>query len=131
MVRKLLYPVVKKEGKHTKPVYKVGDSVRISMKKATFQKGYEQTYSYQVYTVSKVLRTYPVTYKIRDYKGEELEGSFYKRELQVVDKNDGIWPINKILGTVKRRGATYYRVNYLGYPDTLTDLIPQQDLFKI
>ena len=131
LIRKFLYPPIKKQRKHTKPVYKVGDSVRISMKKAPFQKGYEQSYSYQVYEVTKVLRTYPVTYKIRDYKGEELEGSFYKRELQIVDKNDGIWPISKILGTVRRRGLTYYRVNYLGYPEDLTDLIPQQDLFNI
>ena len=131
LVRKMLYPIIKKEKKHMKPVYKIGDSVRISMMKAPFQKGYDQTYSYQVYEVSKVQRTYPVTYKIRDYKGEELDGSFYKNELQIIDKSDGIWPINKILGTVKKRGVTYYRVNYLGYPEDLTDLISQQDLFNV
>lgn len=131
IIRRILYPKIKKEKKHTKTVYKIGDTVRISMMKAPFQKGYDQTYSYQVYEVSKVRQTYPVTYKIRDYKGEELDGAFYKNELQIVDKSDGIWPINKILGTEKKRGVTYYRVNYLGYPEDLTDLIPQQDLFNV
>lgn len=131
LVRRILYPPIIKERKHVKPAYKLNDSVRIAMKKRTFQKGYDHTYSYEVFEVSEILDTYPVTYKIRDYKGEQVLGCFYKRELQKVDKSDNIWPINKVLGTVKRRGRTYYRVNYLGYPDDFTDLIPQSDLFTI
>ena len=131
LIRRILYPPIKRKQINAKPIFNVGDSVRIVMKKETFQKGYEQTHSYQVYEVYKVLKTYPVTYKIRDYAGKKLKGCFYKNEIQLVDKSDDVWPINKILGTVKRKGVTYYRVNYLGYPEDLTELIPQQDLFKI
>jgi transposase InsO family protein len=131
MIRRLLYPPIKKEKRSRLPAFKVGDNVRIAMKKETFQKGYEQTHSYEVFTVRKILHTYPVTYRIQDYKKEEVDGSFYKGEIQLVDKSDGIWPINKILGTVKRRGVRCYRVNFLGYPESLTQLIPQHELFDV
>ena len=32
--------------------------------------------------MSKIQLTIPVTYKITDYNGEEIQGSFYEQELQ-------------------------------------------------
>ena len=72
---------------------------------------------------------YPVTFKIKDYKGDDIKGSFYRRELQFVDKSDNIWPMNQVLNTRKRRGHTEYLVNFIGYLDTLTQWIPQGQLF--
>ena len=40
-VRENLFPKIKKLKEHTKPVFKVGDSVRITRKKGIFEKGYE------------------------------------------------------------------------------------------
>ena len=34
------------------------------------------------FTISKIQLTIPVTYKITDYNGEEIQGSFYEQELQ-------------------------------------------------
>ena len=104
--------------------------IRVSKEESCFQKGYEQTYSYEVFEISEIKDTYPKTYGIKDYNGELIEGSFYKSELEAVDKSDDIWPVNKILKSRKYRGETQYLVNFLGYPDSLTEWIPQNQLFN-
>ena len=129
-VKENLYPKINKEKQHTKVVFKLGDTVRLAKKKKTFQKGYEQTYSYEVFEIDEIKNTYPVTYGIKDYKGERIEGSFYKSELELVDKSDDIWPINTIVRSRKFRGKTEYLVNFLGYPESLTQWIPQNQLFN-
>ena len=130
LVRRILYPKIDKKKIYTKPVFKVGDTVRIARKKSTFQKGYEQTFSYEVFQIAEIKDTYPVTYGIKDYKDEIIKGSFYKSELEAVDKSDDIWPINKIIKSRKYRGETQFLVNFLGYPETLTQWIPQNQLFN-
>ena len=44
------------------PVYAVGDQVRITKKKKTFEKGYTSRWTEEVFTVSQVQHTTPVTY---------------------------------------------------------------------
>ena len=130
-VRGNLFPDVEKLPKHSIPMLKIGDSVRISKKKSTFQKGYEQTYSYEVFTVSAIKNTYPITYKIKDYKGDPVDGSWYINELQVVDVSDNIWPIEKIVDKRKRGGNTEYLVKFSGYPPEANTWIAQKDLFNL
>ena len=129
-VRKILFPKVEKLKEHSKPVFKVGDTVRITRKKGVFEKGYEMRWSWEVFKVSKVKDTYPVTYGITDYKGEEILGSFYKSELQLVDKSDNIWPIEKIVKKRQRQGQVEYLVKFLGYPDEANTWIQHKDLFS-
>ena len=131
IVRKNLYPKMEKELKHIIEHFKVGQSVRISTKKSIFQKGYEQTYSYEVFTVNKVKDTYPVTYGLSDYKGNIINGSFYTNEIQAVDVTDNIWPIEKILSTRVREGISEYLVKFQGYPDEANTWITQEDLFDL
>ena len=131
IVRRNLFPPVVKEKKHMKANFKIGDTVRVTRKKTVFQKGYEQTHSYEIFTVSKILQTYPITYKIRDYKSNEILGSFYTNEIQLVSKSDNIWPVEKIIRSRKRRGQTEYLVQFKGYPEDANSWIPQQDLFDI
>ncbi len=130
LVRRNLFPKVKKLKKHTKAVFKVGDSVRITRKKGTFEKGYEMSWSWEVFNVREVKQSYPVTYGLSDYKGEEIKGSFYKSELQLVDKTQDLWPIEAIIDTRKIRGQTQYLVKFLGYTDAANSWIPHQDLFS-
>ena len=131
-VRKNLFPKIKKLKEHTKAAFKVGDTVRITRKKGTFEKGYEMNWSWEVFKISKILsHTYPVTYRVSDlYKGEEIKGSFYKSELQLVDKSDDIWPIEKIITTRRRGGQSEYLVKFMGYPDEANAWISHQDLFS-
>ena len=59
------------------PKFKVGDKVRITRKKGVFEKGYTARWTEEVFTVSEVSYTDPITYKIVDYNNEEIKGSFY------------------------------------------------------
>ena len=59
----------------------IADYVRITKKKKAFDKGYTQRWT-EVFKISKIQFTIPVTYKITDYNGEEIQGSFYEQELQ-------------------------------------------------
>ena len=59
----------------------IGDNVRITKKKKTFDKGYTQRWTEEVFTISKIKLIITVTYKITDYNGEEIQGSFFEQEL--------------------------------------------------
>ena len=131
LVRKILFPKVKKKKKFTKKHFKVGDSVRITRLKRTFQKGYEQLWSHEVFTVSKIRDTYPVTYALKDYKGNQIEGSFYTNEIQLVDKSDSIYQIEKVVNKRTRRGQIEYLVKWQGYPEEANSWVPQSDLFNL
>ena len=64
---------------HTRELkkFKVGDTVRIARKKGTFEKGYKMTYGFEVFKISDVKDTYPLTYGIKDYDGEISCAGYY------------------------------------------------------
>src|SRR6218665_3562718 len=82
-----------------KPKFSVCDKVRITKKKTTFEKGYTARWSEEIFTVTKILYTDPPTYKISDYNGEEIQGTFYEQELQKTTQ--AIFMIEKI---IRKRG---------------------------
>ena len=60
-----------------KPKFKTGDKVRISKyKRNVFDKGYTPNWTEEVFTVDKIQYTYPITYKLKDLRGEDIQGSF-------------------------------------------------------
>ena len=72
------------------PNCSIGDHVRVTKKKKTFNKGYTQRWTEEVFRISKIKLTIPVTYKITDYYGEEILGSFYEQELQKTKQESSI-----------------------------------------
>ena len=68
-----LYPEL--GGKILSPKFSIGDNVRITKKKEIFDKGYTERWTEEVFKISKIQLTIPVTYKITDYNGEEIQGS--------------------------------------------------------
>ena len=81
--------------------FEVGDQVRISKMKRTFEKGYLPNFSKEIFTVSQRIPRQPPVYKLKDYHQEELSGTFYNEELQKVIKEDDVYEVEKIL---KKRG---------------------------
>ena len=75
-------------GKTLTPKFSIGDNVRITKKINLFDKGYTQRWTEEVFKISKLQLTIPVTYKITDYNGEEIQGSFYEQELQKTSQNN-------------------------------------------
>ena len=116
--------------------FKIGDSVRITRKKHIFEKGYEQTYTHEVFYVYKKQKmknkpTVPVTYGLKDYNHEVVEGSFYPEEMQKVDKSTNIWPVEKVLQTKKIDGKTQFLVKWKGYSEKFNSWLEDKKLFKI
>ena len=54
--------------------FRTGDKVRIQTKKGLFEKGFTPNWTEEVFTVSKIQKTNPVTYKITDLNDEEIQG---------------------------------------------------------
>src|ERR1700754_75175 len=64
-----------------KPKFNIGDKVRIAKWKHSLHKGYLPNWTMEIFTVTDVKYTNPVTYKIADFDDELVEGSFYQQEL--------------------------------------------------
>ena len=68
-------------------MYKVGDIVRIPLKKNIFTKGYKPSWTKELYEIVKVRKTDKLCYyKIETILGEKIEKFFYKQELNLVIK---------------------------------------------
>ena len=62
--------------------FDIGDKVRISKRKRTFEKRYTPNWTEELFVIDKQLDTSPVTYRLKDLNGKNIEGSFYEPELQ-------------------------------------------------
>ena len=67
----------------------------------------------------------PVTYKITDYNGEEIQGSFYEQELQKTMQDT--FRIEKVL---KRQGDKSL-VKWFGYPKSFSSWIDTKTIVKL
>ena len=91
------------------PKFKVDDHVRISKYKNIFAKGYAPNWSEEVFVVNGIKNTVPWTYVVSDLNGEEITGSFYKKELQKASQEKF-----RIENVLKRKGDKLY-VKWKGY----------------
>ena len=80
-VKENLYPT---KEKLQKPVFKIGDKVRIYAKTGDFKKGYKPNFTKEIFMINKINLTKPPTYEIEDLNGEDITGKFYKEELSLV-----------------------------------------------
>ncbi|XP_068994041.1 uncharacterized protein [Neodiprion pinetum] len=68
--------------------FKSGDKVRISEFKNVFEKGDTPIRTTEIFTISRVENTNPVTYKLKDYQDQSIASGFYERELLKVEHPD-------------------------------------------
>ncbi|XP_035205398.1 uncharacterized protein LOC118180402 [Stegodyphus dumicola] len=97
------------------PRLKVGDIVRISKQKMKFEKGYEQNWSRELFSIYEVLEREIPVYKLKDLSNEIIKGSFYEQELQKVN-DSGYYLVENVLKKRKVGGKTEYFVKFEGYP---------------
>jgi hypothetical protein len=65
----------------TKTKFQVGDKVRIYKWKSTFEKGYTTRFTSELFVITEVHNTTPITYNLKDLNGEDIQGRFYNEEL--------------------------------------------------
>lgn len=103
--------------------YAEGDTVRIAQAKKNFKKGYTPAWTEELFTISRVLRTNPVTYVLKDSAGDELRGGFYHEEIQKV----GAKTVFRIEAILQERhgvgGRREYLVKWYGYPSSFNSWI--------
>ena len=91
----------------------------------TFLKGYTPRWTEEVFTVSEVHYTEPITYKLKDFNGEEIKGSFYEQELQKTTQE--MFRIEKVI----RRKGDKSLVKLVGYADEFNSWVDNKDLVKL
>ena len=111
-----------KEVNDNDPKFKVGGHVRISKYKNIFAKGYTPNWSENIFVNKKIKNTVPWTYVIDDLNGEEITGTFSKKELQKIDQQD--FRIEKV---IKKKGDKLY-VKWKGCDNSFNSWIDQKDL---
>jgi hypothetical protein len=107
----------------------IGDKVRISRVKGIFEKGYLPNWSEELYLVDKVQKTIPITYKLKTLLGEEIEGSFYERELQ--KSKQEVYRVEKVIRKKKINGIDHALVKWSGYNEKHNEWIPVKNSEKL
>lgn len=108
-----------------KPVYSIGDTVRITKIPQFISK--ESTsfkWSNEIFIIKKILPSHPITYSIRDFDMNVIEGSFYENELQKVNISQSSKHKFEILKTEKNR----YYVHFIGFSDKYNQWISKRSV---
>jgi transposase InsO family protein len=93
--------------------FKVGDSVRVSKFKTIFEKGYTPNWITEVFKITKIQTTNPVTYLLEDSRGKPIAGGIYEHELHRVANSD-VYLVEKVL---RKQGNKVY-VKWLGFDNS-------------
>ena len=107
------------------PKFSVGDEVRITKKKKVFEKGYTTRWTEEIFTITEIQNTNPVTYKLADLQGEEIKGTFYEPELQKTEQQ--IFRIEKVIKKDKNKSL----VKWKGYSDKFNSWVNNKDLIDL
>ena len=102
----------------------MGDKVRISKIKQIFEKGYTPNWSTEIFTITRVARTNPVTYHLEDYYDQPVSGGFYESEIQKTFYPE-IYLVEKVL---KKKGERAY-VKWLGLGSEHNSWIDKKEIF--
>ena len=113
---------IEKEVNDKKPKFKFGDHVRISKYKIIFAKGYTPNWSEEIFGIKDIKNTILWTYVINDLNGEEIIGSFYKKELQKTNQEE--FRIEKV---IKKTGNKLY-VKWKEYDNSFNTCIDKKRL---
>jgi len=103
----------------------IGDVVRIARFKDKFSKEIVGGWTIELFKIKKINKTSPITYNLIDLQDEDVEGIFYREELQKVSKKvlDDAFRIEKVLKTRTRKGKKESYIKWLGYPDKFNSWI--------
>ena len=102
--------------------FDVGDEVRISRQKGTFEKGFTSNWTEEVVTISSVKATKPPTYTNKDTLGEPVQGTFYEQELQL-----SVQETFRIERVLKRKKDLVF-AKWKDYSNAFNSWVPLTDL---
>ena len=95
----------------------------------TFKKGYLPGWTEEIFIVDRVLNTFVPSYKIKEYDGAPVKGTFYEEELQKVDMGDKdmFFRIEKVL---KRKDGKAL-VRWKGWPSKYDSWVDAKEIVDL
>ena len=114
-----------------KPKLKVNDQVRLSVTRQQFRKGYLPRWTEEIFEIAQVFQEDPPYYKIKDWNGDVLDGTFYEEELQKVYKNNELYSIERIIKKRRTKKGVEYLIKWSGYPDSFNSWVTEKNLCQI
>ena len=118
-----------KDSKRSQAVtLRVGDRVRLNKKFHTFKKGYLPGWTEEVFVVDKVKPGPVPTYKIIEWDGTPLAGTFYNQDLQKVEvSDDTLFRIEKVM----QRKGNKLLVCWKGWPQKYDSWIDKTSTHRL
>ena len=112
-----------------KKSFRVGNSVCISMTRRPFKKRYNGKWSEKLFVVSEKFSTTPTTYRVKDLVDEQIDGTFYHQELQLVlvEQNE-VYTVERVLKQRKRGKKIEYFLKWNGYGDKFNTWIIKENI---
>jgi hypothetical protein len=111
-----------------------GSFVRISFYKHVFSREYRQKWSSELFQIyQRQMRDGILVYWLRDLSGENLQGSFYREELQPASySTDTVYKIEKVLRTKRdRSGKKLMYVKWLNWGPKFNSWISEDNVQEI
>lgn len=119
----------------------IGDPVRLSKRKRTFEKAYYQNWTDEIFYIAHISNTNPPIYKLADSEGEILEGVFYREEITPIRfdekldyKRRGIgkvYAVEQVLKEEMRKDGKYVFVKWRGFPDSANSWIRADQFMSV
>ena len=109
---------------------KIGQTVRMSHVRNIFDREYSQKWTGEIFKITaRFKRDDLPVYKVEDWDGEPIEGTFYQQELQsiTVDENTE-YHVDKILQRRTRNKQKQVLVRWLHWPKKYDSWIPEDDV---
>ena len=104
--------------------WQVGDRVRLNKKFHTFKKSYLPGWTEEVFIVDRVKRGPVPTFRITEWDGTAVQGTFYTQDLPKVQvSDDALFRVEKVL----RRKGTKMLVLWKGWPNKYDSWIDKMD----
>ena len=93
-----------------------GHRVRVLTRQDIFSTGTRRkAFSDEVFTVRRVSRNNPNAYYLKDKRGEDIDGKFYRRQLQALTVQPDRWEV-RVLRRRRHRGRRQILVEWVDYP---------------
>ena len=118
--------------KSVKYKFNINDTVRVRKPKGIFEKGYVASWTTYTYTIQERYATNPVTYKLKDSNDEEVDGTFYEDQLQLVpNPRPDITKQIDILKSRSNNGKVQYYIHYKDWNSRFDQWIDKDQLSMI
>ena len=118
----------KRLARRVRPKWKAGDRVRLQKQHRPFEKGYLPGWTEEVFLIDRAVPGPVATYKIKEWDGTPVKGTFYEQDVQKVDvPDDALFRVEKVL----QRRRQEVKVRWKGWPKKYDSWIPKGSLASL